>query len=46
MRHLLNENEHDDEFIAVMHNPKMFEQVLYNNNSDDDQKVIYFIKSE
>jgi hypothetical protein len=37
MRHLFNDHDHDDEFIAVMHNPKIFEQVLYN----DDQKVIY-----
>ncbi|CAF0786547.1 unnamed protein product [Adineta steineri] len=51
MRHLLNENEEDDEFIAIMHNPRIFEQVLYNNNNnnnnantnnndDDNEKVI------
>jgi hypothetical protein len=38
MKHLLNENDHDDEFIAIMHNPNIFEQVLYN----DHQKVIFY----
>jgi hypothetical protein len=39
MRHLFNENNRDDEFIAIMHNPKIFEDVLY----DDNQKVILMI---
>jgi hypothetical protein len=37
IRHLFNENDHDDEFVAIMHNPKIFEQVLY------DQEVIILI---
>jgi hypothetical protein len=39
MRHLLNENDQDDEFIAIMHNPKIFEEVLY----DGHQEVIFRI---
>jgi hypothetical protein len=39
IRHIFNENDHDDEFLAIMHNPKIFEQILY----DDDQKVIFNI---
>lgn len=30
MRHFFNENNHDDEFLAIMHNPKIFEQILNN----------------
>ncbi|CAF1067262.1 unnamed protein product [Adineta ricciae] len=35
MRHLLNENEQDDEFLAVMHNPTMFEEIIYDDNNQD-----------
>ena len=38
MRHLFNEHENDDEFLAVMHNPTVFEEVLYVD--DDQQQVI------
>ncbi|CAF4232786.1 unnamed protein product [Rotaria sp. Silwood2] len=50
MRHLLNENNHDDEFIAIMHNPRIFEDVLYdhdnnnNNNDDDDEEKSNLVK--
>ena len=37
MRHLFNENNHNDEFLAIMHNPKIFEEVL----SDENPKVIF-----
>jgi len=36
MRHLFNENNHDDEFLAIMHNPAIFEEVL---SVDDNEKV-------
>ncbi|CAF0999358.1 unnamed protein product [Rotaria sordida] len=49
MRHLLNENNHDDEFIAIMHNPRIFEEVLYdhdnsNNNNNNDEKKLDLVK--
>jgi hypothetical protein len=40
MRHILNEHDNDDEFIAIMHNPTVFEEVLYDN---DDQQVNSFL---
>lgn len=40
MRHLLNEHENDDEFLAIMHNPTVFEDVLY---VDDDQQVNFLL---
>lgn len=40
MRHLLTEHDNDDEFIAIMHNPTVFEEVLYDN---DDQQVNSFL---
>ncbi|CAF3218399.1 unnamed protein product [Rotaria socialis] len=36
MRHLFDENNHDDEFIAIMHNPKIFEEVLYEHDDDNN----------
>jgi hypothetical protein len=39
MRHILNEHDNDDEFIAIMHNPSVFEEVLYDN---DEQQVNSF----
>ena len=29
MRHFLDDNNHDDEFLAIMHNPQIFEEVLF-----------------
>ena len=40
MRHLLDEHENDDEFLAIMHNPTVFEDVLY---VDDDQQVNFLL---
>ena len=40
MRHILNEHENDDEFLAIMHNPTVFEDVLY---VDDDQQQVNFL---
>ncbi len=37
IRHILNEHNNDDEFLAVMHNPTVFEEVLYDH--DDEQQV-------
>jgi hypothetical protein len=42
IRYLLNEHDNDDEFIAVMHNPTIFEEVLFDN---DDQQVNSFLNS-
>jgi hypothetical protein len=39
IRHILNEHDNDDEFIAIMHNPTVFEDVLYDN---DNQQVNSF----
>ncbi|CAF0963550.1 unnamed protein product [Adineta steineri] len=36
IRHILNERDNDDEFIAVMHNPSVFEEVLF--DTDNEQK--------
>lgn len=33
IRHLLNEHDNDDEFIAVIHNPRIFEELLYGNEN-------------
>ena len=44
IRQLLNDHDDDDEFIAVMHNPSIFEQVLHEQH--DDQKVISIIYRE
>lgn len=33
MRHLFHENDHDDEFLAIMHNPKIFEDILHEDLS-------------
>ncbi|CAF1131856.1 unnamed protein product [Adineta ricciae] len=45
MRHLLDENEQDDEFLAVMHNPTMFEEIIYeDNNQEDSNKKSNLIK--
>ena len=41
IRHLFDENDHNDEFIAVIHNPRIFEQVLH--NCHNEEKVIDFI---
>ncbi|CAF1147757.1 unnamed protein product [Rotaria sp. Silwood1] len=41
MRHMFNEHDNDDEFIAVMHNPSIFEQVLYDN---DHQQQLDLVK--
>ncbi|CAF4299183.1 unnamed protein product, partial [Didymodactylos carnosus] len=43
LRNLMIEHENDDEFVAVMHNPTMFEEVLHNNDiqqihTNDDHK--------
>ncbi|UJR15840.1 hypothetical protein I4U23_002766, partial [Adineta vaga] len=38
MRHLLNENNQDDEFLAVMHNPKVFEEILYKHDDNTNKK--------
>ncbi|CAF3714925.1 unnamed protein product, partial [Didymodactylos carnosus] len=32
LRNLITEHENDDEFVAVMHNPTMFEEILHNND--------------
>jgi hypothetical protein len=40
MRHMINEHDNDDEFIAIMHNPTVFEEVLYDGN---DQQVNSFL---
>ncbi|CAF3662573.1 unnamed protein product [Rotaria sordida] len=37
MRRVFNEHDNDDEFIAIMHNPSIFEQVLY--DSDNQQQL-------
>ncbi|CAF1055519.1 unnamed protein product [Adineta ricciae] len=37
LRHILNEHDSDDEFIAVMHNPSVFEEVLL--DKDEQQQV-------
>lgn len=29
MRHFFNDNNHNDEFLAIMHNPQIFEDVLF-----------------
>jgi hypothetical protein len=40
LRHILNDHDNDDEFIAIMHNPTVFEEVLYDN---DDRQVNSFL---
>ena len=40
MRHIFDEHENDDEFLAIMHNPTVFEDVLY---VDDDQQVNFLL---
>ena len=43
MRHILNENDNDDEFIAVMHNPTVFEEVLYDNDNYQQVNSVFLI---
>ncbi|CAF2921615.1 unnamed protein product [Rotaria sp. Silwood2] len=40
MRHMFNEHDNDDEFIAVMHNPSIFEQVLYDNDHQQQLELV------
>jgi prune family protein 2 len=42
MRHIINEHDNDDEFVAIMHNPTVFEEVLYDH--DDEQQKSALIK--
>ena len=42
IKYLLNKHDNDDEFIAVMHNPTVFEEVLFDN---DNQQVNSFPNS-
>ncbi|CAF3470765.1 unnamed protein product [Rotaria socialis] len=37
MRYILNEHDNDDDFLAVMHNPSIFEEVLYDNEQSSDE---------
>jgi hypothetical protein len=37
MRHMLNEHDNDDEFIAIMHNPSVFEDILHDDEDEHDQ---------
>ncbi|CAM4786372.1 unnamed protein product [Rotaria magnacalcarata] len=39
MRSILNEYDNDDDFLAVMHNPSIFEEVLYDNEQSSDELV-------
>ena len=40
MRHILNDHDNDDEFVAIMHNPSVFEDTLYD---DHDEQVNFFL---
>ena len=39
IQHVFNEHNNDDEFLAIMHNPTIFEEVLRDH---DDQQVNFF----
>ena len=43
MRQIYEEHENDDEFLAIMHNPSIFEDVLRDNNDDQVSRSFSFI---
>ena len=42
MRHILNDHDNGDEFIAIMHNPSVFEEVLHDDDADDKEQVNFY----